>query len=125
MRFQIFPLDRPVCGEAVHGLQARVFLGESIAHAAPVQRGAAHRHRSGNDAPGRLVRDEVAGPLVLAVLQAALAIVEAVLEVEQLLSGFDDDDGPGGAQLRQLLRDHRGGNASADDYRICFVSHVT
>jgi hypothetical protein len=90
-----------------------------------VQRGAPDRHAARDD-PGRaLVLDEVAGPRVLAVLEHALAVELAVLEVEVALAGLDDRDRDAGPELAEPLRQQRGRDPAADDQDVGLVAgHV-
>src|SRR5262249_18186549 len=102
-------------------LQPEVFLRESVADAAPMERGTTDGHRPRHDIPRRLVLDVIAGPHVLAVVEVALAVLEPVLEVEQPLPRFDDDDRDAGLQLGQLFGHHRGGDSTADDEDVAVV----
>src|SRR5262245_21915163 len=87
-----------------------------------MQRGATHRHRPRDHVARALIGDEVAGPLVLAVVETALPVLEPLLDVEESLAGFDDDDLPGRTELGELLRHHGGGDAAADDQDITLVA---
>ena len=49
-------------------------------------------------------------------------LLEAILEIEQPLPRFDDDDLGAGFELRELLGDERGRDAAADDENVAFVA---
>jgi hypothetical protein len=87
-----------------------------------VQRRPTDGHRARNDSARGLVCHEIARPLVLSVLEAALAVLRPLFEIEQPLAGFDDDDGPGGTAFGKLLRDEGGGDSAADDDNVAFVA---
>ncbi len=116
------PLERPVRGETVHRLQPEIFLREPVAGATPVQRQPAHRHGHRDDPVGLLIRDVVLRPRVFAVLHRALAVAAAILHVEDRAARFDDDDAQARTKLGELLRQHRGGDAAADDADVGFVN---
>src|SRR6185436_18983680 len=119
---ELLPLERPVDREAVHRFQSEVFFREPVAHAAPVQRRTTDGLRARDDAARVLILHEIAGPLILAVVQTALPVLEAVLVVEPPLAGLDHDYLPRGPDLGELLGDHRGSDAAADDDDVRFVS---
>jgi hypothetical protein len=87
-----------------------------------VQRQAADRHRQRDDPLRLLILDEVIGPRMLVVVERALAVLAAVLDVEDRAAGFDDRDARVRAQLRQLQREHRRRDPAADDADIGFVN---
>src|SRR2546425_11942379 len=58
---------------------------------------------------------------MLAVVVRALAIAATVLRVENRSAGFDDGDVDAGPKVGELLREHRGGDAAADDADVGFV----
>src|SRR3989442_13711133 len=89
--------------------------------AAQVQGEPADRHRHRDDAGGLLVLDVVVVPGMLAVVVRALAIAATVLRVENRSAGFDDGDVGAGPKLGELLGEHRGGDAAADDADVGFV----
>src|SRR3989441_1110306 len=102
----------------------RTHLAARVVHAAgaaPVQREAADRHRHGDDAGRLLILDVVVVPRMLAVVVRALAIAATVLRVENRSAGFDDSDVDAGPKLGELLGEHRGGDAAADDADVGFV----
>src|SRR5262249_31490632 len=76
-----------------------------------------------DDSRAGLVVDEVSWPRVLAVVEAALPVLRAVLEVEDPGARFDDGDGEAGLQFCELLREHRSRDAAADDADVGFVDH--
>src|SRR5436309_5419497 len=86
-----------------------------------MQREPAHRHRHRDDARGLLIFDEVVVPRMFAVVHGALAVLPAVLRVENRSPGFDHGDRHPRPELRELLRQHRGGDAAADDADVGFV----
>ena len=87
-----------------------------------MQRQAADGHRHRDDAARLLILDVIVVPRMLAVGGGAFAIAAAILHVEDRSAGFDDGDIEAGAQLGQLLRQHRRGDAAADDADVAFVS---
>src|SRR5437870_510541 len=120
---EILPLERPVVREPVERLEAQILFRKTIAGAAPMERQPAHRHRHRDDALGLLVFDEVVVPGMFAVVHGALAVPPAVLRVENRSPGFDHGDCDPRAELRELLREHRGCDAAADDADVGFVGH--
>ena len=116
------PLQGPIHVQAVHGAQAQILFGEAIAGAAPVQRGAAHGHGARYHAFGCLVFDEVARPGIFGIPDTALAGLHAGGEVEELIAGFDYRDREARPQFQQFFREHRRGDAAADDAHIRFVA---
>ena len=120
---EILPLERPVVREPVERFEAQILFRKTIAGAAPMQRQPAHRHRHRDDALGLLVFDEVVVPGMFAVVHGALAVPPAVFRVENRSPGFDHGDRDPRPELRELLREHRGGDAAADDADVGFVGH--
>ena len=58
---------------------------------------------------------------MLAVGGGALTIAAAILDVEDRSAGFDDGDVKTASQLGQFLRQHRRGDAAADNADVGFV----
>src|SRR6266850_210376 len=91
-----------------------------------MQREPPDRHGHRDDAVRLLILDVVVVPWMLAVVVRALAIAPAILRVENRSARFDDRDVDAGAKLGKLLREHRGGDAAADDADVGFVdSHLS
>ncbi len=90
-----------------------------------MQRESADRHSHRND-PGRLlILDVIAGPGMFAVQHRALEIAAAILDVENRAACLDHGDVAVGPQRCELLRQHRGSYAAADDQDVGFVNrHV-
>ncbi len=107
--------------QAVQRLESQILLGKAVAGAAPVQRRTAHGHRPRDDARRGLILDEVAGPGILAVARRALRVPGTTLCIEEGAPRFDDGDAHAGALLGELLRQHCGRDARADDADVRFV----
>src|SRR5262249_53722235 len=69
-----------------------------------------------------LVLDVVVVPRMFAVVAGALAIPPAVLGVEDRSAGLDNGDLAARLQLGELLREHRRGDAAADDADVGFMN---
>src|SRR5262249_853331 len=80
---EFLPRDGPIDIQPVQGVEAQVLFGVTIARAAPVQCLSANGHRAGYATGRRLILDEIARPRILAVMQHALAVPEAAVDIEQ------------------------------------------